>query len=31
MYVTYESLIQFVIMLVALVTLCYMVFREKED
>lgn len=31
MYVTYESLIQFVIMLVALVTLCYMVFKEKED
>jgi len=31
MYVTYTDLIQFVIMLVALVTLCFIVFKEKED
>ena len=30
MYVTYEFLIHFVNMLVALVTLCYLVFKGKK-
>lgn len=31
MFVTYEDLIQFVILLVALVGLCYQIFKDKED
>ncbi len=29
-YVTYESLFQFTSMLMALVTLCYLIFRKKK-
>ena len=31
MFVTYTDLIQFVILLVALVGLCYQIFKDKED
>ena len=31
MYVTYESLIQIGIFIIALVTLCYEVFKGKKD
>ena len=31
MFVTYEDLIQFVILLVALVGLCHQIFKDKED
>ena len=31
MFVTYADLIQFVILLVALVGLCHQIFKDKED
>ena len=31
MFVTYADLIQFVILLVALVSLCHQIFKDKED
>ena len=31
MYITLADLIQFCLLLVTLVTLCFMVFKEKED
>jgi len=31
MYITLADLIQFCLLLVALVTLCFMVFKEKKD